>query len=1707
MANWSASLNEALTLHEYMLPVVSGEVVCAVTDHTATRNVIQATFPEELLLSSGDAASRSSLQIAAIDGGAPLQTYNVTKGYDVLLTGTAGYLDIVGDDLLASDRFIIPVPPGDISFELIGNYLEILNGGNAGTYKIVGLITLDMDVPPYTVLVLERVLTLSDAPNGYVSGILTWISSGWEPPYYVNRFRLDNPGITEENPLIGVPYKYRRDGNHYTVTRFIVDPEDDHYIVNRYTPNGTWDAEHSTVFVVAQTQPRVEWRILSGVKRYLIETSKPTAGKTYELNFRRVTTKAGQVVDMKGYLPIGVDDVQRPRVIGASLIGDSGTILVEYDQPMQADPQALFHPGDYSVTGPTTVVIHEVWSCNPTTVALRTSGLGAGAYTLGISTGTPKDVAGNPVDPLWNAAAFTTTLPIITRSIYTDKGPIAKPPLTLQTGTSATLQTYNEVTLPGASLSVALIGKYVALSGGALNGGDFRIAAVLSATRARLANASFTLPDPASGSLTWRIYDPRHGQIADDPADVVVRINSIPVAADAVIGLLGQVVLSTSPAPTDDVKIDYSWVRNPTVEIRRLNSREFRLNAWNRDVGYPRDGSQHKYRYNNVLITPSAYDPDNMSAGLGQPLLREMHYRGYERAYTPVLNDPTLLLLNSPIHRIAYPPAHRVLSEQFVAYEGTGLPESQITNPWARKGSGTASSSGGHLTVIDATSGPYPTGTPIFWTRPIDVTFPHVFALSWRLTINSTTPDGVFTGVAAGYSDEKVALIVGYLISGGTKKLGILKRGYGDNPSALAAWTGGIDALGDPTGLPADFDWSALHSYRIFRDLNGTLKVFVDGEIDEILRVTPSELPYLEELSGPFDDIQGAFFGSLSRPAENNSTWDFVRYLIQPTNPKQTSASSFVSYEANVVPEQDAKPWTPVGFHGTETILSTDFLLLDSTSATDAATAADVGLVGGDYKGFVRFEPLLTESSELVVDARVQLLTHTHGVSPYALALAVDDGSRLMQVAFFPDRATPKISYGGRSFPQDFAPYNWQSSGTQPATMTGRILHIADGSITDGRVYSCDDTSPTVSDDRVVASSIDYMLEFRCRVVSFTVDGAGYAGAFAQVYDSARSVGALFEVIGGVRYVTFESDGTTLGALARFAFDWGDGYFHTYRLVKSTSGNLVSLFIDGNFIGSFTYSSFLAPAPDPIGQVSFGSSTPASFGAMSVVDWAYVNAWRVRSDLKHYVGLWKGSYPDSLLGYHLPLKASGKGATVVGNALGDGNADFIAQGVVAGDNLVVDDGANLGVYPVAAVISPTALTISGAWPAQPSLIDYRIVKETDWTNLHKYRLARGSVGNVSLLLDADPTPLISVGYNSIDLPESGVGIIRTLADNLPAVVFGSFDPENLVQSEWDFVRYGLTTSVTEQRIAPHHQFLNQWNVMESPERLFTILPHTLTDFKSSSTGNVPKTYPDLFNDAALIAFTQLNQSTPLVPQTQTFEVRAPYPVQEFVSALNRPEDVLNNDGDFTTNDGSKRFKLIVPNDVLYSSLDVIEQDSGENDLLAPFDDGSPNISGFTYTKQVCLAYEGNVLPEDDSSAPTPWQLISDNPAQVSTSVLGGALTYGTGGVGTRTVYRNNTPLPDHPSLVNEIQFRLKVLNDSTGGTGATQIMFGFSAPGLTAALTFITTAIGERFVLVLDLNNGRVLGSATFDFLDGNFHTYRLVRDPGRGYVHVFIDS
>ena len=264
------------------------------------------------------------------------------------------------------------------------------------------------------------------------------------------------------------------------------------------------------------------------------------------------------------------------------------------------------------------------------------------------------------------------------------------------------------------------------------------------------------------GPFDWVISDPRIGQVADFPGDVEVIVNSLEVSVDAVFGLLGAVVLTNKPGPLDVVTIDYDYLSNPPTQFQRLNSPEFNLNEIGNTnlTGLP----NHQYRARATLLNPLNPTPTIVSPV--QPLTTGWKYKMFERGYTACLNDPNTLLLNVPTNRVFYPVLDDQVFEVVIRYDPTSLPD-QATDPWTLEGQGTMSLApgGSGLTIID-NNGSVTLGIePPFYTHPIDLTFDSTVSAAFRVSISSTTPDGVFTGVAFGIADGAKVAIVGLLLT------------------------------------------------------------------------------------------------------------------------------------------------------------------------------------------------------------------------------------------------------------------------------------------------------------------------------------------------------------------------------------------------------------------------------------------------------------------------------------------------------------------------------------------------------------------------------------------------------------------------------------------------------------------------------------------------------------------------------------------------------------------------------------------------------------------------------------------------------------------------------------------------------------------------------------------------------------------------------
>lgn len=275
-------------------------------------------------------------------------------------------------------------------------------------------------------------------------------------------------------------------------------------------------------------------------------------------------------------------------------------------------------------------------------------------------------------------------------------------------------------------------------------------------------------PGTLTGPFNWTILDPRYGMVADDPFDVSVTIGGSPVAVEAVIGLLGAVVLAAKPASGSTALIDYDYMANPPARFLTLNTFEFNLNqAGNNGLsGLP----SHRYRAKSYLIDPGN-TPDLKSPY--QPLQVGWKYKGFERAYTSSLNDPTSLLLNVPTNKLAYPVLFQKYSDSTVRYDPVALPDASA-DPWTLEGDGAfvLAPGGNQLTIVDSNVQTGTDSLPPFFSHPVDLQAPSSVSAAFRVRASEDEsvfePDGAFTGVAFGISDGARAVLAGLVLTEAT---------------------------------------------------------------------------------------------------------------------------------------------------------------------------------------------------------------------------------------------------------------------------------------------------------------------------------------------------------------------------------------------------------------------------------------------------------------------------------------------------------------------------------------------------------------------------------------------------------------------------------------------------------------------------------------------------------------------------------------------------------------------------------------------------------------------------------------------------------------------------------------------------------------------------------------------------------------------------
>lgn len=735
---------------------------------------------------------------------------------------------------------------------------------------------------------------------------------------------------------------------------------------------------------------------------------------------------------------------------------------------------------------------------------------------------------------------------------------------------------------------------------------------------------------------------------------------------------------------------------------------------------------------------------------------------------------------------------------------------------------------------------------------------------------------------------------------GQVKQVGLLKAG--GPPQLVDSWECSAS------------DWSAVTTYRVSKAPGSTAYLYEGGGVAPLAGVAHSSLPAPSDVDLQLDQVQQAFFGSMSRGAGSVSRWGLVRVNVAPTDARLIGDNKYVDYTPVLVPEaQSVSPWITVGQGGYDRVASGK-LLLDSTSVATADEVESLGLLGGAYRGFMRLEPMLTPSTACSVEFSASVGYATFGVDS-RVGVLLDDGEISTHLCFIQASPSPAVATG--AFVEPFGVSGGDTvtvalGDAAPVTVTFAALTPSASAVCSALNDALRASVASVSGGRVVLTSVDKGADAKLVVVG----------------------GAAAEKVGLRPGTYFGSDTREEPKVSWFGADLPDGEVPAWIPGGGEQATMLgrSMRITDSGVGDFRVYSFAEPAylssvlsgdwkldarmsvldwtpSDPVVTGSnlrfagalvsvdegpYGKNVELHLAADSVGT-PYVNVLTYSASLDQLVsvaelpfswddggqhvlnlytsksadlcivlgdGVALGSFPYSSLQYGPsgPSVTFGSGANQVANADLRGSTSTVdwASVCVFGDSKVSDPSA------------PSARYVGLYRGGDASRLSSYYLHQVDWSSPHVYRLVRDPSSTVALYVDGADVPSVSVNYDVLSLPLAASSFLRPLTDGRSVVAFGAFDPYGVSRTSWSFVRYSMGRITLDERKVVGRQVLFQGHVVASPEHLRSGLPHGHFGGGAYSEG-VPD--DDFMADPDLVASTTLLDWTPPVPVTQDLASR------------------------------------------------------------------------------------------------------------------------------------------------------------------------------------------------------------------------------------------
>lgn len=892
-------------------------------------------------------------------------------------------------------------------------------------------------------------------------------------------------------------------------------------------------------------------------------------------------------------------------------------------------------------------------------------------------------------------------------------------------------------------------------------------------------------------------------------ADVAVRLNGVSVDVEGVNSYTGEITLST-PIPlfepgSNNIEIDYAWMKLPIFPIIGLNTVGLTLNKWDIPVGQRNATtlgsggrgamSTGRFRYGAVLPPIRARAPIQTSH----------RFIAFDAEYTARTNDNGSLRLNkSPL---AFAQGDLVQSHETsqISYEGLTSP---VADGWTLSGSDSGSAEGGSYTIVLNSN-----DTPAIYWKAIDLKFPAAVMVAAQLQARTWLGHGVYVGPSVGMHDNNRLYLAGLLFVESMQHVGILLDSA--RPDLAASWEIGPAVSIKILGATTFYTESSTFATAQVRGTTTRFRVAVGPQAGTYTvancSVSTSRTGFIGSILESFPESPDTY-GAESAVALLEVAWDQPILMQLAVNPVERSATLIVSgviARSNIMVTNVSTAIEPALTAGILPVTDDGGAVFWGNGSRGPSGASSTwayvrgfvqpNIARTHYRGATVTVPTTETPDEAVVDpwfvedghgwgsvdSALQVINHTAAtvagtsfsyarIEPFLTVRTVATMSGSLQVDSYSGSGGAQILLSDGRRDVIVATLAYAEGGVAPAPYR-RLVSMPTVSITnlvlpesEGWSKIAIGTATSLLIDavgrglRVDHATLQHV--FWAQPLSAGEDGTEDVVADVVFSTSLTTIlpgeGPLLSVpAGGGRTVVLGLasaparvvllNGSAIAA--SFAFAWNDGNTHQYRVITNEDTDTVSVLADNVLLGVAALSAF--PTTGDRGVV-FGIASPGD----GTTIWRSAAAHPVpNTHVKQTLGMrsnyWAAN-PADINGWIIPRTDS----------TGAKNS------------------------------SAAALPVVMDWT---STLEIQVVFDTTWgAKLYRSDISATTVQAV-------------VEYPRLPRSTSGVG----------HVAFGAVESSVLSKQSWGDVTYRIATTDSASFIAPQKMTLNRSNVLTSGELL------------------------------------------------------------------------------------------------------------------------------------------------------------------------------------------------------------------------------------------------------------------------------------------------